>query len=124
MRKNLLFPSFLFVFVACTLFMAASVHSAGIKERMAARIPAINALKDQGVIGENNKGFLEYRTGSKPQPQLIADENSDRAMVYGAIAKQQGAPVTLVGERRASMIAQNGQAGQWFQKADGTWYKK
>lgn len=124
MRKNLLFSSFLFVFIACSLFIAASVHSAGIKERMASRIPAINALKDQGAVGENNKGFLEYRIGSKPQAQLIADENSDRALVYGAIAKQQGAPATLVGERRAKMIADNGSAGHWFQKSDGSWYRK
>ena len=124
MRKNLFFSSFFFVWIACTLFMAASVHSAGIKERMAGRIPAINALKDQGAIGENNKGFLEYRTGSKPQPQLVADENKDRGIVYGAISKQQGAPAALVGERRANMIVQKGKTGHWFQKPDGTWYTK
>lgn len=124
MRKNLFFSSFFFIFIACTLFLAASAHSAGIKERMAGRIPAINALKDQGAIGENNKGFLEYRSGNKPQPQLVADENKDRGRVYGAISKQQGAPAALVGERRAKMIVKKGKAGQWFQKPDGTWYKK
>ena len=124
MRKNFLFISSLFLFIACSLFMITIAHSASIKDRMAARIPAINALKDQGAIGENNKGFLEYRTGNKPQPQLIADENKDRAIVYQAISKQQGAPEALVGERRAAMIAEKGQAGHWYQKPDGTWYKK
>ncbi|MGB3209123.1 MAG: DUF1318 domain-containing protein [Desulforhopalus sp.] len=124
MPKNLFFSSFLFVFIACIVFMTTSVHSAGIKERMADRIPAINSLKDQGVIGENNKGFLEYRTGDKPQSQLIADENKDRGLVYGAISRQQGASPTLVGERRANMIAEIGKPGHWFQKADGSWYKK
>lgn len=124
MHKNLLFSSFLFIFIACTLFITATVHSAGIKERMAGRIPAINVLKDQGVIGENNKGFLEYRTGNQAQPQLVADENKDRGLVYEAISKQQGAPAALVGERRANMIAENGQPGHWFQKPDGSWYKK
>jgi uncharacterized protein YdbL (DUF1318 family) len=124
MHKNLLFSSLFFVFIACMVFIASSVHSADIKERMAARIPALEALKDQGLIGENSKGFLEYRTGSKPQQQLVAEENKDRALVYEAISKQQGAPVTLVGERRANMIVENGKAGQWFQKPDGTWYKK
>ncbi len=124
MHKNLFFSSFLFVFIACMLFMVSSVHSADIKERMAGRIPAIDALKNQGVLGENSKGFLEYRTGSKPQQQLVADENNDRAKVYEAISRQQGAPAGLVGERRARMIEENGQAGQWFQKTDGTWYKK
>ncbi|MCP4341838.1 MAG: YdbL family protein [Desulfobulbaceae bacterium] len=124
MRNTLFFSTFFFIFIASTLCLTTSVQSAGIKERMAGRIPAINTLKAQGAIGENNKGFLEYRTGSKPQPQLVADENKDRAKVYGAISKQQGASAVLVGERRANMIAQKGKAGQWFQKPDGTWYKK
>ncbi len=124
MHKNLFFSSFLFVLIACMMFISSSVHSAGIKERMAERIPVIDALKNQGVIGENNKGFLEYRTDNKPQQQLIAAENKDRALVYEAISRQQGAAVTLVGARRAKMIEENGQAGQWFEKPDGTWYEK
>ena len=124
MRKNFFYLSSLFLFLACFLFMTAIAHSASIKEQMAARLPAINALKDQGIIGENNKGFLEYRTGNTPQQALIQAENADRATVYAAIGKSQGAPPTLVGQRRAAMIAEHGQAGQWFQKPDGSWYKK
>ncbi len=124
MHKNFFFSSFLLIFIACMMFIASTVHSADIKERMAARIPAIDALKDQGIIGENNQGFLEFRTADKPQQQLVTEENKDRAMVYEAISRQQGAPVALVGQRRAKMIADNGQAGQWFQRPDGTWYTK
>lgn len=124
MRKNFFFISSLFIFIACSLFMVTIGHSASIKEQMAARIPAINALKDQGSIGENNKGFLEYRTGDTPQQALVQAENADRSAVYTAIGKSQGAPPALVGERRAKMIVENGQAGHWYQKPDGSWYKK
>lgn len=127
MRKNLIFLSSLFVFLACFIFMTTVAHSASaalIKEEMAARLPEINALKDQGFIGENNKGYLEYRTGNKPEFALVQDENADRTIVYTAIGKSQGASPALVGERRANMIRENGQAGHWFQKPDGTWYKK
>ncbi len=124
MRKNIFFISSLFLFIACSLLLATLAHSASIKEQMAARIPAINALKDQGVIGENNKGFLEYRGAGKPQLTLVEAENSDRAAVYAAIGNSQGASPVLVGQRRAKMIAENGQAGHWFQKPDGSWYKK
>lgn len=124
MRKNFFFLSSLFLFLAGFIFMTAIAHSASIKEQMAARIPAINALKDQGVIGENNKGFLEYLTANKPEQALVQAENTDRAAVYGAIGKNQGASPALVGERRAGMITENGQTGHWFQKPDGTWYKK
>lgn len=124
MRKNIFFISSLFIFIACSLFMVTLAHTASIKDQMAARIPAINALKDQGVIGENNKGYLEYRGAGTPQRSLIEGENSDRSAVYAAIGKSQGASPVLVGERRANMIAENGQAGHWFQKPDGSWYQK
>lgn len=124
MQKNLFFVSFLLVYIACSLFVATTVHSADIKDRMAARIPAINVLKDQGIIGENNQGYLEFRGGSTAEEQLITEENQDRGTVYGLIGKKQGAPPKLVGERRAMMIAEKGPASHWYQKPDGTWYQK
>ncbi len=114
----------LLVFTCIFLILPAAVHSASVKERMAARIPAIDALKDQGVIGENNAGFLEYRTAEKPQQELIAAENADRDLVYKAIGDSQKAPANLVGQRRAKMIVEKGSPGHWFQRPDGEWYKK
>lgn len=122
MRKNSFLLPLLFTLVTVFLFVQPG-YSASIKERMAARIPAITQLKDSGVVGENNKGYLEYRAAKKNE-QLVKDENADRRRVYTAIAKKQGAPVDLVGKRRAAMILQNGKAGQWFQKNDGSWFKK
>lgn len=96
----------------------------GIKERMLARIPAINSLLDQGVIGENNKGFLEFRKNSPDQKNLIAEENQDRLKVYTAIAKQQGVSPQLVGERRAKQIVEIAKPGTWLQDESGNWYQK
>jgi len=115
------------IFMLLFLFLLASISSsqaASIKERMAARIPAINALKDKGVVGENNQGYLEYRAAEKPQQQIVNEENADRKTVYQAIGKNQGAPTELVGQRRAAQIADIGKQGHWFQKPDGSWYKK
>lgn len=113
------------VFVVFSLFLSTGLlQAASIKDRMAERIPAINALKDQGLIGENNVGLLEFRTDQKPSQALISEENSDRQTVYAAIAKKEGAPAELVGQRRAKMIADNGKSGHWFQAADGKWYTK
>ena len=122
MHKHTLSFSLLIV-LATVLLLVNPVSSASIKDRMAGRIPAITQLKDSGVIGETNSGYLEFR-GAKKSEDLVADENKDRSTVYNAIAKKQGASADLVGKRRAKMIAQKGKAGQWFQKADGSWYKK
>lgn len=113
-----------FAVLVCLLLLTPAAQAASIKDRMKDRLPEINTLKDQGLVGENNRGFLEYRTGKKVKENLVASENSDRQTVYEAIGKSQGAPADLVGKRRAKMIAENGQAGHWYQKPDGSWYRK
>jgi len=120
-RKLLFFITFV---LTAFLFTALNVQAASVKERMLARIPAINSLKDKGLVGESYKGYLQYRTGKKPEQKLINDENKDRKSVYAAIAKQQKVDITLVGQRRAKQISAKGSKGHWFQKPDGAWYKK
>ena len=122
MQKNTFLLS-LFISLITVLLFVQPGYSASIKERMAGRIPAITSLKDSGVVGENNKGYLEFRAAKKSE-KLIQDENKDRGIVYKAIAKKQGVSADLVGTRRAKMISQKGKAGQWFQKNDSSWYKK
>ena len=123
LKKNAATP-FILLFLITFFLSVSIVQSASIKEQMAARIPAINALKDNGIIGENNKGFLEFRDKGQPQKDIVDAENRDRLQVYEAIGKNQGAPSALVGQRRAVTIAEISKAGHWLQKPDGSWYKK
>jgi len=95
-----------------------------IKESMRARLAAVDILKDKGIIGENNRGYLEFREGARQQDDLVAAENYDRQKVYDAIARQQGTTVDFVGKRRARQIAESAPAGAWLQDEAGTWYKK
>ncbi len=103
---------------------SAFAGSAEIKARMKERLPVINALKAEGVIGENNKGYLEVIGGKQAKKDVITAENSDRKQVYTAIAKQQGTSVDLVGKRRAKQIAKKAKLGQWIQDQSGKWYQK
>ncbi|MGA7278905.1 MAG: DUF1318 domain-containing protein [Desulfocapsaceae bacterium] len=112
------------IFIISFLSAGEQAAADSVKDRMLARIPAINALKDKGLIGENNRGFLEYRTGEKPQQDMVNAENQDRKTVYQSIAQSQKVDAVLVGQRRANQIAANGVKGHWFQNADGSWYKK
>jgi uncharacterized protein YdbL (DUF1318 family) len=91
---------------------------------MAARLPTINALKAQGVIGENNHGYLEFRPGHKADAEVVEAENRDRRQVYTAIARQQGVAVELVEQRRARQIAARARPGHWLQDEKGRWYQK
>lgn len=96
-----------------------------IKARMQQRLPTIVELKSEGLVGENNKGYLEFVPGAaKKQANVVSAENKDRESVYGAIAKQQGTSQQLVGERRANQIGQKASPGTWLQDSSGKWYRK
>ncbi|MUM77758.1 DUF1318 domain-containing protein [Pseudodesulfovibrio sp. F-1] len=95
----------------------------GIKERMLERLPAVTSLLAEGVVGENNRGFLEFR-GPEKHAEVVGAENADRTQVYAAIARQTGSSADLVGQRRADHIARQAPAGTWLQDPSGTWYRK
>jgi uncharacterized protein YdbL (DUF1318 family) len=113
------------VFFLIGFFVAASpLFADDIKTRMKDRLPVILELKAKGIVGENNKGYLEFIGGKKEKADVVAAENEDRTTVYAAIAKQQGTTVELVGKRRALQISEKADAGDWLQDAAGNWYQK
>ncbi len=120
--KRRLYVVCLFTCVLLAVFSLA--QAASVKERMERRLPVLTQLKDKGVLGENNRGFLEYRVAQRPQLNLVNDENNDRRQVYESIAKKQGASVDRVGKRRARMLLEHGKPGQWFQRENGNWFQK
>ena len=96
-----------------------------IKARMQERLPTIVQMKADNIVGENNKGFLEFVPGAPAKMgDVVTAENNDRQAVYSAIAKQQGTTAELVGKHRAIQIAAKAQPGEWLQDADGKWYQK
>jgi uncharacterized protein YdbL (DUF1318 family) len=119
MKKNILLFA-LIAFVSTLTFAQIST----IKQRMLDRLPQINALKDKGIIGENNKGLLEFRTSDHSQAKLIKKENEDRIAVYKYIAKKTGTTPEIVAKARAEKIAEKAPKGHWLQDKSGKWYKK
>ena len=122
-RYNLVRISVFFL-VSALLFSWSTVLAEGIKDRIKARLPVIIELKSKGVIGENNRGYLEFVGSSKEKEDVVMAENSDRKKIYTAISRQQGTSVELVGERRAVQIAGKANPGEWLQDARGKWTKK
>jgi uncharacterized protein YdbL (DUF1318 family) len=95
-----------------------------IKARMKNRLPVIKELKAKGIVGEGNKGYLQFVGGNKAKADVVAAENKDRKTVYAAIAKQQGTTTERVGKRRALQIAKKANKGEWVQDANGKWLQK
>jgi len=113
--------AFVIVFVFVSV---ANAFAEGIKARMQDRLPAIVALKAEGIIGEDNKGYLAFVGSARKQTEIVTGENQDRRQVYAAIAKQQGTTVEKVGILRARRIAENAAPGEWLQNDQGAWIQK
>ncbi len=66
-----------------------------ILERLRERYPKIEALKEAGALGENNRGYVELRGADKFEDaeqkneaqRLIADENKDRKALHKKIVR-------------------------------------
>jgi uncharacterized protein YdbL (DUF1318 family) len=117
-----------FLVLALVAAPSIAVHAqdlSGYRQRMEERLPRIDQMKSDGVVGENSRGYLEARgTLSTVQNQVMQAENRDRSTVYGAIAAKTGASAGEVGSERAKKIAQTSKPGVWLQRDNGEWYRK
>lgn len=104
---------------------ALASPAAELRQHMEQRLPKIDSLKASGVLGENNRGFIEVREKGTPEAtNIVSDENRDREAVYAEIAKQTGTTSDVVGRARAKKIAESSRSGLWVQDESGTWAKK
>jgi len=110
--------------IAAVLTIAGSVTAQGIKERMKERLPVIVELKTQGIVGENNRGYLDFVGNVKTHEALITQENQDRKTVYAHIAKQQNTSLSVVEKNRALQLIERAAPGTYVQMPDGTWVQK
>ena len=104
--------------------LVATAFADDIKARIKNRLPAVKKLKAEGIVGEDNKGYLQFVGGNKAKADVVAAENKDRKTVYTAIAKQQGTTAELVGKRRALQIAKKAAPGEWIQDTGGKWIQR
>ncbi|MGD9180390.1 MAG: YdbL family protein [Desulfobacterales bacterium] len=123
MKKRTFLTILTFVLIGFFI-VGVSASADDIKTRMKKRLPVIKALKAEGIVGEDNQGYLQFVGGKKEKADVIAAENNDRKTVYAAIAKQQGTTAELVGKRRAMQIAKKANPGEWVQDASGKWLQK
>ena len=109
--------------VPAVLSRAEDIHT--VRTRMSQRLPDIDKMKEQGVVGENNQGLLETRPGSGSADTAVVNaENADRQTVYAALAEKTSSSAQEVGKARARHIAASSRAGVWVQDEAGNWKKK
>lgn len=98
---------------------------AEIQQRMRERLPAIDTLKLQGALGENNQGYLEARAEiTTEQTRMVAEENADRRQLYQVAARRANVSLAEVERSRAKQIRDRSPEGIWLQDDEGNWYRK
>jgi uncharacterized protein YdbL (DUF1318 family) len=106
------------------IFFMVPAQSEDLKARMLERLPQITDLKARGIVGENNKGFLDFIGGKSEKKEVVDAENADRQKIYQAIGAKENTGPDLVGKRRALQIRENAGPGEWLQEDSGKWVKK
>lgn len=115
----------LFVFAAAMMVSPIfGNESDSAKNRMRERVSVIDSLKQSGVVGENNRGFLELRKSEENASKVVQDENADRQVVFAATAARINNSAEAVGRSFAKQIAAASSTGVWLQKESGEWYQK
>ena len=116
---------FALIIAGAAPLMSAAENLNAVKARIEQRLGAVNALKDKGVVGESNRGFLEARGAASADDQgVISQENADRRTVYADIAAKTGASADAVGRQRAQQLAGLARPGHWIQDSGGAWKTK
>lgn len=114
----------LMVLVGMTICFAFQLPAQDIKANMLKRLPIIKELKIKGIVGENNRGYLEFIGTVRDKEEVVSSENADRKQVYAAIAANQGTTLEVVEKHRAAQIERKAEPGEWLQDAAGLWYQK
>ena len=92
-----------------------------------ARYHQLQSLKQEGVIGEDNRGYVTDLKNNAAAATLATDENRDRRVLYEALAEQNALGSTgLLEIQRAFAEVQREKAGpgDMVQSSSGDWQKK
>lgn len=90
-----------------------------------ARFDQLAEFKKSGVVGENNRGYVEVLSGDEAR-SLVEAENRDRKVIYETIARQNDLTGALETIEKVFAEEQRGRAGagEMIQTEDGRWIKK
>lgn len=124
MNASTRFLSALFVTGLVWVAPAFAADANAAKARMRERVPVIDRLKVSEAVGENNRGFLEVRSGGGDAASTVTAENADRQEIFADTAARTGSSAEVVGRSFAKQMAAASAPGVWVQRENGQWYRK
>ena len=90
------------------------------------RFDQLRNLKAKGVIGENNRGYVELLTSDATAKDLVDAENRDRTLIYKTIETQNNLIDALATIEKVFAQVQSDKAspGDKIQDENGHWANK
>jgi uncharacterized protein YdbL (DUF1318 family) len=91
------------------------------------RFSELKALKARGLVGENNRGYVEALGGGGDVKAVVNAENANRKAVYQAIVEQNelgDGVLTTVEGVFAGVQRDKAVAGEKIQEPSGSWVTK
>ena len=90
------------------------------------RYDMLEDLKNHGVVGENNQGYVEMLEKKPEAENLVNKENYDRRLIYQTIAEQNnlGDALETIEKVFAQVQREKASKGHKIQTEDGEWKKK
>ena len=87
------------------------------------RYSQLRDFKSFGIIGENNRGYVEVLKDDPQANAVAADENRDRGVIYKTIAEQNGleGALSTIESAFAQVQKDKAEAGDKIQTEDGSW---
>ena len=92
------------------------------------RYDQLQQLKSQGIIGENNQGYVEVmKRAALDSDSMASAENQDRGVIYNAIVQQNNLPpagIRQVQTAFADVQREKARSGDFVQMPSGDWQQK
>jgi len=90
------------------------------------RFEEFRRFKNQEIIGENNRGYVEVLVNDKGAESLADAENRDRRVIYTTVEKQNNLTNALetIEKVFAQVQREKAQSGDKIQTEDGQWVTK
>lgn len=88
------------------------------------RLAQVSSLEASGVLGEDRSALLALRGSASEAGSLIDQENSDRLIIYRAIASQNGTPIEEVQRLYVQRLQANAPSGTPIETSSGEWTTK
>ncbi len=92
------------------------------------RYGRLDQFKQDGIVGENNRGYVEVLEQGLPEARaMVSEENEDRRTIYRTIAEQNNLSkdaLEVIEEVFAEVQREKAAPGEMIQTKEGRWVKK